>query len=634
MSTIESPNGFILAICRDEKAFLLLASQKNLDFSFIIVVSDDLSVHALAKKNEFQVAFLDQMESFVDVANHVLTILGAVNSWLINQGDNGYLRKELLYWVQHVEGGDSTQRIQDAVIETRSCFALLDRYRPRKVIFCSGTKYYWEDIIWSECAKQRGVIIQKLWFFNLRKIATDFWDRMRPLAKEIYRSLVTIDAMLRGITLRYKSRGCGKYVAIQLCSEAPKHLNHTLPLVEAFKKEGLKAVIVTCDIGRNAIKLRKNNYEVAELEAWIPVVSLFYSWFAILKGLIRSKANLSCFLPAGKSGEYTDIIRPVLLRSLQSFFLSEVPYRIRLASACKAFFSHNPPVAARLWTRILFQGVIAYNSMVRKTILFWQPGWPYQDPKPYQRYEIPADMVFCLSPEHKNLIEKECPCRQKVYVAGFPWLSKVKTFRDQNTKMNSRSSLKIPDDSKFVVFLDALTVMRGYCSAKEQFSIVEAAISFAEKHESVCLLIKPHAGHKPGKLEAFFANRLSKRILWLPGIILPHDCINAADLLVTKCSTLAAEAMFFDIPSICVLSEKDRYRDIYEDAVDYACNAEELHSKLEELCDKSYYLSWQASLRERQLQYMKKHLPEPEIECNKFIARKVGEAISKQAESL
>jgi hypothetical protein len=625
----------LLAICRDEAAFNSVLSLKILTLEDLVIASDDHRVHELAMKLiDTKVVYLSQIEPLFNVAPHVLKILGAVNSWLCKLGDNRHLPKELLYWVQHVEGGDTTQRIQDAVLEARSCLALFDQFQPSKLIIGAASKQYWEDEVLIACAKRRNITVQKLSNLKPSRIISNFRQQLRPLAKEIYRSVMTIDSLLRRRQSEVGLKNFEKYVAIQLCSSTAKHFNHTLPLIKAFEHAGLNAVAVTWDIGRAVKALRKQGYRVAELEAWVSPIVLLASWWAAFKGLLRAKSNLSTFLTSDDGDEYAAVIRKVLISSIRNFFISDVAYRIRLGAACKAFFKQNPPLAVRLWTRILEQGVIAHRAMAMigvRPLLFWQSAWPYQLAWPYLQYDIPADLIFCLSDTHRERLQMDGEPSSKITVSGISWFQGVKEFSLQNTPHQSRATLGISSQSKLIVFCDAQYVLGGFCTAAEQSWLVQAVVEYAERNTDVCVLIKPHTGHKPGQLEAVFRGRGAGRVIWIPGKALPYDGLNASHVVLTKWSTLVAEAMVLGVPSICVLLDKDMRWAIYEDAVDYALSIEELNKKLDALKDSNYYSSWLNVLRKRQIDYMERHFPEPPIECNKLIANKVKSVLNHKA---
>lgn len=629
---IDNHTNCILAVCRDEAALDSVLSIKGIARENLIIASDDIRLHKNVKAyGDLKIVYYSKMEALFDVAPDVLQILKTVNHWLRNLADEIGVSSDILYWEQHVEGGERAQRIQDAIQEARSCFALFDQLRPSKLIIGAASKPYWEDNVLITCALQRNIPVKKLKSFSFLRMLRGLWQKIRPVAKEMYRIVMTIDSLLRRNASGYGTKGYGEYVAIQCCSSVAKHLNHTLPLFKALERAGMKSVIVTSDIGRNAKVLRSQDYKIAELEAWGPPTIILRSWYLSLKAIQYAKSNFSAFLIPGAGGEYATLIRSVLMQSMRNFFLSELPYRIRYYEACKAFFTKNKPVAARLWTRILIQGVLAYRAIAMagrmQPLLFWQAGWPYNWQWPYIRYDVPADIIFCLSAAHRKKLIVEGQSGSQIFVSAIQWLAHVKDFSTQTTPYQSRINLGVSPQAKLVIFCDSQVVLGGYLTASEQFLLVSAVVELAEKYEDVCVLIKPHAGHKPGQLEATFKNRGVGRVIWIPGKALPYEGLNAANVVLTKFSTLVAEAMVLGVPSICVLLDKDMRWAIYEDAVDYALRSEILTEKLEALRDENYYEVWAADLREKQKDYMTRHFPEPTEDCYALMASKIKTAL-------
>jgi len=621
----------ILAVCRDESALRSVLSKKGLAHNDLVIASDDIRVHK--KYVDLKIVYFNQMETLFTVAPYVIETLESINRWLRDLGDDCKLQAGIIDWVQHVEGGDTTQRILDAVLEARTCFTLLARFKPVKVIIGTASKPYWEDEVLIACALHRGIPIYKLNDFNPNRVLRGLWQRLRPLSKEVYRSLMTFDSILRRKSSGFKGPGFGEYVAIQLCSSALKHLNHTLPLLKSFERENITSVAVTWEIGKTAKSLRLQGHKVVELEAWVAPKIILYSWWTTYKIIRKAKEKINSFLTADKESEYAPIIRTVLLKSVRSFFFAELPQRIRFAAACKIYFTRNPPRAARLWTRILAQGVIAYRTMETigvRPLLFWQAGWPYQLEWPYLRHDVPADIIFCLNNVHRERLITDGQSDSNIIVSAIQWLPHVVDFAMHTSPQQSRSLLGINPQAKLVVFCDAQYILGGFCTVSEQILLVKTVIEFVERYKDVYALIKPHPAHKPGQLEAMFGGRCNGQIIWIPGKNSPYNGINAANVVLAKFSTLVSEAMVMNVPSICVLLDNEMRWAIYEDAVDYAFSTEELNEKLEALHDAQFYESWAESIRKKQKDYIMRHFPKPEEDCYDLIAREVKDALRRR----
>lgn len=622
----------ILAICRDKDAYYSVFANDGLKGHEIVVASDDLEVQEIAKTSTaHRVIYLDQVESFFNVAPEVLVILHNVNTWLSGISYGSLLPAHLLYWTHHVEGGDTTQRIQDAVLEIRSIAGIVEREKPVHIVIGRSKTVYWEDKIIVGYARANGITVSLKNGFSLQRTGNLLKLVFLPVLKEGYRSLRTINVLFR----RKKSQLAqpGKFVAIQLCSDVQKHLNHTLPLLRAFEKRGQKAVAVTYEIGNEAERLREENYTVAELEAFLSLQALLKSWIGVLVGCTRSWLRKDSFLANGDGNKYQPYLKNVLWPSVYSFLIQEFPNRYRLDAASNVFFKRYPPVAARFWTDILPQGVIAYQSAVKQDVhpvTFWHPTWPYNVPEPYHENLVPIQYYFCISPAHRDKLFKENGEKAKYTVSGIVWQSLLKEFRNAYSKSFSRTELGIAEQAgKRIIILDAMAVLRGYCSSLEQSLIVNALVELAEENENLFVLIKPHAQHKPGQLEKIFQGRGNGRIKWIAGDVTPYHGINAADIVLTKYSTLAAEAMILDVPSICVLLDNEERWKIYDDAVDYAYSIEELKTRLKRLLNDDYFQEWQKDLNTRMDTYKSYHLSDAYTDRNEIIADTMTEAINK-----
>lgn len=625
--------GVTLAICRDEAAYRsVLKRRREFAGSGLVVASDDWRVHAAAGEpgqDGVEVVWLDQNETFFDAAPHVLEVLGQVNAWLKAQGNFRFLPVDLLYWVQHVEGGNTTQRISDAILEARACFALIERYRPSRIVIGDASHHNWEDAVVTSCATERKIALRWLGRYKYRKLIQAVWQRLRPFVVEAYQVGLVLDSIARRSASRLEKKVANRFVAIQMCTRGAGHFANTFPLVDALEREGLPTVQVTYRVGRVAKGIRDKGYKIVELEAWLPVWAFLNATLAIGSGLRRVWTNKSAFLPIGTGGGYAQAIRSVLLDSVSGFFIAELPQLIRLDAACRRFFAAHPPAAARLWTNILYEGVIAFRAMTAvgvRPLLFRQVGLDLLT-NPYLRNDIHVDLYFCASDAARIRLRDEGETGCEILVSGAPSRQRIEEFALHNTVAQSRALLGVPPSAKFVVFFDVQGFLKGYFSAVEQQHMVRLALEFAERHEDVFVLLKPHPAYQPGPVEAAIKGRGAGRLLWIPAKELPNHALNAADVLLTKFSTMTVDAMILGVPTICVLLDQDMRWAIYGDAVDYAMTTDQLGRKLDELRDPDCRKIWRDGLRESQARFIEQQFPKPPENNPDLVARKVREAV-------
>lgn len=623
----EAPVRPILVICRDLAGFARWRRHAKPMLSAVVIASDDLRVHqaALGIAGVQATVFIERIKSYYSVASEVLEILRDVNDWLGRLASPDGFSKEVLYWVQHCEGGDTTQRIQDGLLMVGSYRELIDRHRPCEILLIGGSDATWEDDLLRTCAKAIGIPVRSVGTYRSRGVLRRLWLKFRPAAKELYFSTEVVWAIATGWRDRHLRFG-EELVAVQLCDSAKKHVSHTAPLLRALDKAGLRGSAVCWRAGPASRELRAIGLTALRLESWVGVHTLISSWIRAARVRRRAGIARAEFLANSINPEHK-LLREVLLRSTNSFLLGEVAHRYRLHEACKRFWAANPPLAVRFWTRILPQGVIAYRALPDKCrpLAFWHPGALYQVREPYAKYDVPADLVFAVSKTHQALLQKDGFAPEQIVVAGAAWLGTVQEFkRRHSTKEDSRRKLGI-GRAELCVLCDAAQILRGYMAPAEQQLIVQVLLDFARKTPSFHLIVKPHPSHKPGPLEALLSGYSTENITLVSPGVSPYHALNAADLLVTKFSALALEGMVLGVPSVGALFDGELEFACYEDAVHYVMQPEELHALVEKLHDQPIFrTSWSESMRHNSTRFLRHRYDAPVSDPHEIVAQEVA----------
>lgn len=593
-----------------------------------VVASDDPNVHELFRNfaGVDEVVFLEDMEAYFSVSGEVLRILGMVNRWLASLDEVGAIPRGLLYWVQHVEGGDTTQRIQDALLLVRSYFGLMERVRPSEIVVVRNGVARWEDDLLRLCAKDAGIAFRFIGKLGWRGRGHALWLALRPLAKELYLSAGTLAIKLRSLVRRPMDFDQGRLVVVQLCSSARKHLGHTESLVAALDAADLDGVALCWGAGKSVGVLQRGGRRVVELESWVGMGDLVSSWVRTVRTGWRAHLQRRSFLPLSDEGRSIQLVHDILWRSIGAFIMGEVAHRYRLDRASRKFLGAHLPRAVRFWTRILPQGVIAFRALPPgcRPLLFWQPGWPYQIPSPYTRHDIPADVVFAISEEHRRQLLGEGMASEQIVVSGHPWLRPILEFKDRNTKEASRKSLGIAAEGKLCVLCDSGEIVRGYMAPAEQALLMKAMLDMAQSSPALHLIIKPHPIHRTGVLDALLRLYNLNNLTLVPKGDLPYHAMNAADVIVTKYSTLAIQGMVLRVPSIGVLLDRERRFAYYEDAMAYVYTIDDLRRLIENLLGSATFRrDWQDRLQVASSDYLRRHGMSRTVDTDDLIAAEI-----------
>jgi hypothetical protein len=623
-----------LVICRELAGLRWLKRNIARLGGRVVVASDDLQVQKRVANwpGVVAVSFIEQPESFYNVAGQVMVTISRINAWLLRVGELAAISQPLLFWAEYCEGGDTSQRIQDGLLLIRSYEKLLELHRPKAVWILHSALATWEDDLLGTCAQNAGIVVQRAGNLRLRDRWRRWWRYWRPLAKEVYFSGSVVMAKLRRFSEPGISVQADKAVAIQLCDSAKKHLNHTLPLLHALDQAGLEGVALCWGAGNVARALREQGLRAVTIEGWVTWRALVGSWWSTWTIWRQALAARDLFLQEGHPHEL--MLRAALWDSMRIFFQLDFARRARMYAALQRYWTKHPARAARLWTRVLWQGVVAYRALKAiksSPLLFWQPGWPYQVPDPYpRREEVPVDYIYAISEAHVEQLhrDKGIPTSAMV-VVGLFWMERVQAFKRQFSRADSRRMLGIPSETELCVLVEPSYFSRGYMASAEQVTMLQTALTFACAHPAVRLLIKPHPSHKPGALEMMVNEAHAPNVMVIPQADLPYHALNAADVLVTKYSTLAVEGMVLGVPAIGIILDGEKQFACYENAVDYVWDAAALQDKLQRLLDsRDYRAAWTEDLACKSRAFLARHTFEGDGSASERIARHLKPRLS------
>ncbi len=607
-----------LIVCRDLGGLKAMQSEAAGFQSGVVVVSDDPRVQKAASESiaVADVAFLEKMESYYCVSDDVIDIIRQINHWLESLGEESAIPKDLLYWVMHCEGGDTSQRVLDVLLLMRSYEDLVDRYHPHEIVLIRSVNPSWEDDLLLAFAGSVGIgarLSGRLGFsgwFHHR-----VWLRWRPVAVGVYLTVKIVQVKLANLLRRQFSVENEKSVIVQLVSSSKTHLNHTRPLVKALNSVSLHAMVLGWRLGESAALLRSDGIAVVELETWVTLRDLISGWLRTLRSWRRARANSSVFLTDGQRVSKSELFRGILFKAMRSFYLSELVGGYYLQSAARRFFHQFQPRALRPHSLVLPDGVIPYREIrkIDKNFLtFIQGGWPYNFPEPITDCEspIPKDkVVFCSCGKlHRDILQEKGFLQNNLHITGLHWIEPITEFKRKFSKTDSREALGLNPHAEMYALYDPSSVLRGYLSSQERYLVLQSILTFAEKNPRLQLMIKPHPTHRVGVLEALVSERSLPNVRLIDQSLLPYHALNAADILVFRFSTLAIEAMFMSVPALGILLNNEENFKCYGSAVEYCSDLPSMQARLQALIDDpKYRQKWIDDLRARQSVYFENH---------------------------
>lgn len=563
----------VLLVCRGLSEIHLLQRLQPQPEHRYIVASDDLRVHLEMGKYPWvgAVFYLEQMESFYAVAFDVIKYLELINQWLESLGDDSKgIPKELLFWIRHCEGGKTTQRIQDLLLLIRSYCNLLDTYDISSIVILSHPQAEWEDEVLLKVGQSKGIEVRIIGHFRISILKARLLSFLKLAAREPYYIFPLLRAKLFGLSRSHKPGISEKEIIIQICSSEEKFMEDSVPIMKALRARGYAPVALLWRASEAAVKFQEEGLSAEELETFVPLSSLLEAPYRVWVTWRQARRRRHEFL-AHPGLQYRKVaLGPLLWPSMQSFFGEELAQRYRLQQAAKKYFADHSPRAIRLWGgKTLSEGYIVSKSLndhQNPLFIYW--FWTYHD-CPYVDYSF-SDYFLAAGDNQKIFLEKHGVPSQRIVTVGLSRYDHLYDFRKKYSPSQSRSYLNIPSGFQHYILFDSSSTQRGYITIQEQSLVAKELLDFVREHPSVALIIKPHPAHRPGWLEALIDYYSLPNVFLIDKNMVPYHALNAADLLITKFSTIALEAMLFRRSVVSILLDGEEKFRIYNNAVERA----------------------------------------------------------------
>jgi hypothetical protein len=604
----------VLVVCRGLSEIDFLRRFQPEPGCRYIVASDDLRVHLEMEKHPWvsEVGFLEKMESFYAVALDVIKYLQWVNQWLESLGkDQQGVPRELLSWIRCCEGGKTTQRLQDLLLLIRSYEYLLDKFNIRSIIVLSHPQAKWEDDVLIRVGQSKGIGFRIIGRFRFSILKERLLAWIKLVAREPYYISYIILAKIRGYLRSDQPAIPGKEIVMQLCSPAENHVANILPLMKTLKTRGYSPVALHWRASQAVASIRREGLRAEELETYAPIASLWESPLRVWSTWRQARQRQQEFFTHPELQYHHIFLGPLLWPSVQSFFWEELAQRYRLQQAAQKYFTSHFPTAIRVWGL----GVLPEGSIVLKSLkghqkplnFFWILNY-IDNPYESQDTFIDTDLFLASGDSQKKYLEMLGVPEQRIASVGLSRYDHLDDFKKEFSSSQSRAYLGIPQHFQNYILFDSSYALRGYHTLHEQSLVTTALLNFAREHPSVALMIKPHPAYRPGWLEGLLGYFSLSNAFLINKKMLPYHALNAADLLITKFSTIALEAMLFQKPVISVLLDDGQRFRIYGDAVECADSIETLIEILTKMLkDKNWRAEWVEKQRKTQAMFLKEY---------------------------
>lgn len=563
------------------------------------VASDDPRVHR-AFGNAAR--FIELPESFHTVADEVSNLIETISGWLSQWArPEAALFRETLRWNRNVEGGLTSQRVQDAVLLIHSYQRLLQGLGAVEVHLIAEPGFAWDDLVLEEVLRSRRVLFirHSLGGFRVRR-----WAAMiRPyaIAGYCWGGLLRLGAgWRRPEILRWRDGA----IFFQLISSWRKHVDNIADFMATLQAQGAKPVALCWAVSERipretgATQLAAHGLEVVRLERWLSL-GKFCS-----NTLIGAMTAWKVLRTARQPGFWRELsyrevpLRHILAESLRYFMVVEVPQRLQYQSALAACLAEARPLAFKPWAGPeSFEGAAARQILKRQNSAplwfhYWLGAsidWPYEYPDCGLSYFLAAGVA-----DARRASKVYCLAADQVEVVGHARFSRHVEFSAATSVAASRRELQFPPGGGLYVGCDPGGVVRGYMSLREQLDMTTALVNAAIRTPGIIIVIKPHPSYTIEYLLPLLSEAPPGRIVVLPRFASVQHFLNAVDVIVTKYSTLILEASLMSRPSIAALFDGEPRFQVFGDIPFVTRSGSELEALVILLASKDAFTAWRS----------------------------------------
>jgi hypothetical protein len=647
----------ILAVCRSSKDVNLVLSKvrelgRNARFA-----SDSPAAQRLAADSRLfeSIVFLERMDSIFTVAKDVLQLREAVNQWLREQTRGLAIPNYVVEWIKWSEGGDTTQRLQDAVLLLNSYLELLDN-GIQEVVLAARRETRFEDAVLVAAAQARGIPVTfvakrqdsvhaKRYRYRVeRMLGGRYRTAYLPLfALSWYRCLKIAFRILWTRRRADSLESNNRTIAFLVCQNARKHIANAQFVMRRIQEEPSVHARALCFQAPLAdAEFTRTGVDSLSIEGFVSISS-YWRILAVRKKVLsraydgeRSFHDLSGLVYRGVN------LSSVLWPFVTLFLSRDLIERIVFKEGFGSYLRKEWPIALRTWgENILDVGLIAFELLhesaegieSKRTLVFDYPVG-IMAPNPYFDCDRIPDRVFVSGVLDKDMYASLNAPDENVVVTGFGRGSEIREFKQAHTREDSRQHLRLGPPRRFSIFYVPSGVVRGYMSAQEHVRVATSLVRLVNRRTDCELLIKPHPGES---MTAWYdlleqLGNTGDAVHLIDRRDSPLHCVNAADVIVTKFSTVALEAMELERPVISIaLDAESGFQDIFEDSVLKFTDCSAFEQSVEKLfSNPERFKSWVSERLDIQQRFLPRKMHRPVGSVEAEIVTRLMESLQKE----
>ena len=595
--------------------FISRGKQEGIEY---VILCDDPEVQRLAKSiYGLQTESVTQCKSFFSVADEVIKVIHGVNQWMKILAEKSNLDFYLFQWFQVPEGGLTTQRVQDALLLIASFRSHVIKFQPKTASVFIEKNSEWDSSVFQFTMESLKIPISQRSIVRFRFISKAKSKLLIYIREFYYLVNVLREGFFRFSKSGNPNFGIEDKILFQLTSSLDKHVDNISYLMEALEKTNQPTVALCWNSSERWAqndshkKLQKLGLQTENLEKSLQLKNVINSVYQPQVAW-RNAQHLYDHFEGCLPEEYKKIqLAEILWPSIFFFIHAELPQRIRIDCALENRFRNGRiPKAVKVW------GV---NEFYEGAFL-WRHIRKYGRPMKFS-YWIGAsfEQVYAKKDKELDLFLASDISQKKIAVAAYDLTNDsvkivaqsryqyIREFRAKYSQAESREELCIQKNKGMVIAYDPGAVILGYLTPTEQVQVTEVLLNLCQKFKNLTLMIKKH----PNQGNAVFLDSQLKNckldnVIMIPKKERPSHFLNAADLLITKFSTLGLEAMYLNTPFLACLLDQEKKFQIFEEVPEYVFSIQSLTEKLTNFLNhESIFQLWADEQRIRREVFLK-----------------------------
>jgi hypothetical protein len=586
-------------------------------YSKVIMASDDFRIHqACHKLNKIdEVTFLQKAVSYPKVYKNVIDMIDKVNNYFAKVSEKAIFDKKDLFWSYHVEGGYTTQRLQDSLLCIECAYRIFEDNMIDEIIIIGSNN--------SLPIK----IVKRLAFLKGLKIS--LYNRRPILDKEIIRNFLRpIYYLIRSLHCKITSKNLIKInnkniVLFQICGTSAKHIQNAIFPQYELLRNGFTPLNIMWGSSKKVKKINDSGYSAIGIEYYLKYSDIFVSLYKKFLVLVKASTLKNLFYETDDF-IYRDInISDIVYESIMQYLFTYAPENFRYRVAAQRFageYSKNIVALKYCAVKSLAQGTILSEIIEDKHLKFdYNVGlripnlYTKLNSIKYKKFLCNNFLRFVPNNiEKKYLIEDMNVSENSVIKFGagraVSHFEKAKLL----SKTESKKELGINKDYEIYLLFDFAAVIAGLYSVEESNHLTKTLIEFTKNNPDIALIIKPHPSANIDSLNFFDKNKL-ENIYIVDKQALPDHALNIADIMFCKFSTMGIEAMIYDVQVVSVLLDNENIFKVFGDAAEYIYSKKDLSIFLENTFhSKETLFQWKNKFTERRKEFISDYYPKLE----------------------